>query len=277
MPYYPNGPPLFYIVPPSQSVTIQPNHPYVDAGTGMVFSSYLSEWNVKSNICQAFTEVLYNFASMDPPFGPSFPLLLAPPTTIPEQRQFLILNLSRRATSALASNNINSRRALQRLAQFKSVTENQLQLDRGKELHVRSLTMARDHLRARLQQLRQWHQCHPTPPANASVDDITNLRDMTHHQYLKCVAHDHATSDTLDQMDEVVSLGRLSLENYILRVRRLARAQFSSRALALAIAKQSSGDTLLMTRAPSLKPTSVDAHKNLPHPSVRISVLGQPT
>lgn len=278
MPYYPNGPPLFYVVPPSKTAIIKPNHPYVDAKSGMVYSSYLSEWNIKSNICQALTEALHNFASTDPPFGSSFPLLTAPPTTVSEQRQFLTLNLSRRATSALAAFNITSRRAVQHLTQSKFTLENQLRLDRDRVLHVRSLTMARDHLRARLQQLRQWHQYHPIPPETATIDDVTNLRIMTHHHYLKCVAHDLATTDTLDQMDEAVGLGRMPLETYILRVRRLARTQFFSRALAIAIAEQSSGDANFLVHTPA-KSISVDAPKTLPlpYPPVRISVLGQPT
>lgn len=277
MPYYPKGPPLLYVIPSSQNAIIQPNHPYVDAHTAMVYSSYLSEWNFNSNILHALTHTLYNFAYTESPFGPSLPLLPASLTTAAEQRQSLVLTLSRRVTDALATVSSNSRRAVQQLSHSKIILEHQLHKERDKDLRMRSLTATRDNLRARLQQLRQWHHNHPPAPEEATIDDVTKLRLTVHHQYLDCVALDHATSDTLDRMDDAVSLGRLSLEAYILRVRRLARTQFFKRALAAAIVKQADGNASSLPRTSSAKSAPVDQQKNMTHPVVRVSELGQPT
>lgn len=229
MPYYPNGPPLFFVQPTPSSVQIHSSHPYVDAKTAMVYSSYLSHWKPQSNLYEALKQTLYNFAASEIPLSSFAQLPLAPSALPSEQRHALILQLSRRAAATLASTHTQAQRSVQIL------TQQQRKLN-----SMRSLVLTRKHLHDRLDQLRQWHQFHPVPPEHATIDEITKPRHITQHQQITNIARDHAISDTLDKMDDALSLSHISLEAYVLRVRRLAREQFFNRALAAKLSRSSS-------------------------------------
>lgn len=255
MPYHPKGPPLIFILS-DDSMPLRPNHPHVDHTTGMVYVPYLSQWDPRLSCISDAVQATISAISSSLPLYANSPLLALPAPTLVctrasptapapvDCRRELIYNLSKRLLHALTQNSTAASAVMSNLQRSKENLISRLRMDSERhnsapKAEMASLLARRTELNEQAALLSQWRESHPYVHVDASIDVDTQPRHTRQQQVINCTALDYASDDVMDQLDEALCEGIISVSTYVIRVRRIARDQFFARALLRAIQQES--------------------------------------
>ena len=258
MSYHPAGPPRIFVVPTINMIFRNP-HPHVDHTNGMLYMSYLSDWNPHSSTLTGAVNAMVQVFSVKPP-------VYARPVS--SSRTNLIRTLTQQILRNFSNESARVRTAKQTLAtrtsQLSALHSNLHSLQsRKSRLQFRFFD-----LEARLSVLQMWHKYHPEPPADAHIDSITHPRHVQTAQRIELKATDLSYNDAMDFVDEAFVKRVISVDTYIRQLRQIARAQFFARALVnklnRALPKPQQQQSASIPPPPSLPPP-LPPPRPLPH------------
>lgn len=283
MPYFPKGPPLVFVLNDFASeeiaFPIRPNHPHLDYHTGLVYTPYLSQWHARSStVLSAVDETIRALTSVHRYYyEPQLPLTPSssystdlvcqtgsPPSssdsfdsTSHVSKAELIASLTKRLSVSM--NNLH-RVSNQTMASLRLKNDSLLDVlteakRKQKQYSTRQENMSAlsDKYKSLLgtkQQLKQLNSRCEQSHENLCVDEATKAPQTMQNQAMSCLASDQACDDVLEQMDEALCKGVVSLTDYLTAVRGVAREQFFARALALRLRQEPSCAQFLTTYRP---------------------------
>lgn len=272
MPYFPKGPPLVFVLnnfaTEEIAFPIRPNHPHLDYHTGLVYIPYLSQWHARSSTVlsavdetiRALTSVHRHYYEPQLPLTPSSSYSTdlvchtgSPPSsngsfdeTSHVSKAELIASLSKRLSVSMHNLHRVSNQTIASLQSKKdslldALTETKRQRQQYQTRQDMSVLLDKHQsLLGTKHQLEQLNSRYEQSHESLCVDEATQAPQTIQNQTMSCLASDQACDDVLEQMDEALCKGVVSLTDYLTAVRGVAREQFFARALVLRLRQEPS-------------------------------------